>query len=46
MIASLAAPKSVMAATSCLCNVGNGNTDCITQGPPCGGVCNSGICGT
>ena len=41
MIASLAAPKSVMAATSCLCNIGNGNTDCTTQGLPCGATCSA-----
>lgn len=34
IIASLAAPKSVMAATSCQCTVVGDNTDCLAQ-PSC-----------
>lgn len=43
VIASLAAPRSAMAAVSCIC--GN-NNDCLILGPPCGATCNTtaGVC--
>jgi hypothetical protein len=43
VIASLVAPRSALASTSCTC----GSTpDCTLQGPPCGTTCNTtaGIC--
>lgn len=41
VVASLVAPKSAMASTSCTCVVDN---DCLLQ-PGCGPSCNAGTCG-
>ena len=44
IIASLAAPTSVMASTSCNCPGGatpQGNGECALQTPNCGGTCNT-----
>jgi hypothetical protein len=43
IIASMAAPRSVLAATSCACAV---PLDCTTQGPGCGTTCNGTGCTT
>lgn len=46
IIASMAAPRSVLASTSCLCSgSGANNPDCLLQVPNCAGTtCTSGAC--